>query len=107
MVRFNQARAKAQCRSTGDLQPGFMHERCGLLGLSRFFIGHPDHGEFAKVRMAARLRRETAMSLKWIAERLAMGSWTIAGDKVFQGCRMPGFQRQAGGADRDSAGLTD
>jgi hypothetical protein len=45
--------------------------------------------------------------VKWIAERLAMASWTIAGDKVFQGCRMSGFQRQAGGADRDSAGLTD
>ena len=64
-------------------------------------------GDKRKVRMAARLRRETTMSWKWIAERLAMGSWTIAGDKVFQGCRMPGFQRQAGGADRDSAGLTD
>ena len=25
---------------------------------------------------AARLRRETAMALKWIAERLAMGNWT-------------------------------
>jgi len=43
--------------------------------------------------MAARLRRETTMSLKWIAERLAVG--------------MPGFQRQAGGADSDSAELTD
>jgi len=57
--------------------------------------------------MAARLRRETTMSLKRIAERLAMVSWTIAGDNVFQGCRMPVFQRQAGGADRDSAELTD
>ena len=64
-------------------------------------------GDKRKVRLAARLRRETTMSLKWIAERLAMGSWTIAGDKVFQGCRMPGFQRQAGGADCDSAELTD
>jgi len=44
---------------------------------------------------------------EWIAERLAMGSRTIAGDRDFQGGRMTGFQRQAGGADRDSAGLTD
>jgi hypothetical protein len=33
-------------------------------------------GDKQKVRMAARLRRETTMSLKWIAQRLAMGSWT-------------------------------
>lgn len=29
-----------------------------------------------KVAMARRLRRETTMTLKWIAERLAMGSWS-------------------------------
>ena len=29
-----------------------------------------------KVRLAARLRRETALSLKWLAEPLDMGSWT-------------------------------
>jgi len=30
----------------------------------------------AKVLLARRLRLETTMSLKWIAERLLMGSWT-------------------------------
>jgi len=29
-----------------------------------------------KVRMAARLRCETTMSLKWIAEHLPISSWT-------------------------------
>jgi len=33
-------------------------------------------GDKNKVRMAVRLRRETTMTLKWIAEHLAMGSWT-------------------------------
>ena len=33
-------------------------------------------GDKRKVRMAVRLRRETTISLKWIAKRLAMGSWT-------------------------------
>jgi len=33
--------------------------------------GHP-----GKVVIARRLRQETTMSLKWIAERLAMGTWT-------------------------------
>jgi hypothetical protein len=33
--------------------------------------GHP-----SKVRLARRLREETTMSLKWIAHRLQMGTWT-------------------------------
>ena len=32
-------------------------------------------GDKEKARIAAQLRRETTMSLKWIAERPAMGSW--------------------------------
>ena len=35
-------------------------------------------GHRAKVKLARRLRQETAMSLKWIAQRLQMGSWTYA-----------------------------
>jgi putative transposase len=33
-------------------------------------------GHRAKVRLARRLRQETTISLKWIAQRLQMGSWT-------------------------------
>lgn len=33
-------------------------------------------GDSEKVRIARRLREETTMSLKWIAQRLHMGSWT-------------------------------
>jgi REP element-mobilizing transposase RayT len=33
-------------------------------------------GDAQKVQMAARLRRESIMTLKWIARRLRMGSWT-------------------------------
>ena len=33
-------------------------------------------GDKDKVMIAARLRRETTMSLKWLAARLEMGSWT-------------------------------
>jgi putative transposase len=35
-------------------------------------------GDKIKVEMARRLRQETTMTLKWIADRLAMGSWTNA-----------------------------
>jgi hypothetical protein len=33
-------------------------------------------GHRSKVMLARRLRQETTMSLKWIAERLQMGTWT-------------------------------
>ena len=33
-------------------------------------------GDKQKVKMARRLRTETTMTLKWIAQRLSMGSWT-------------------------------
>jgi len=33
-------------------------------------------GERSKVKLARRLRAESTMSLKWIAQRLEMGSWT-------------------------------
>jgi hypothetical protein len=33
-------------------------------------------GDKGKVAMAVRLRQETTMTLKWVAERLAMGSWS-------------------------------
>ena len=33
-------------------------------------------GDSGKVRVARRLRQETTMSLKWLAQRLHMGSWT-------------------------------
>jgi hypothetical protein len=35
-------------------------------------------GDKSKVEMAGRLRQETTMTFKWIAERLAMGSWMNA-----------------------------
>jgi hypothetical protein len=39
-------------------------------------LGRRLKGDVNKGRMAARLRAETTMTLKWIAERLSMGTWT-------------------------------
>jgi hypothetical protein len=38
-------------------------------------LGQRPKGDPWKVRLAVRLRRETMMTLKWIAARLQMGSW--------------------------------
>ena len=38
--------------------------------------GRGQIGRVQRVQVARRLRQETTMSLKWIAARLHMGSWT-------------------------------
>ena len=41
-------------------------------------------GDLWKVRLAARLRSETTMPLKWIAERLKMGSWKHLNGRLYE-----------------------
>jgi hypothetical protein len=36
-----------------------------------------------KIRLAARLRQETTMTLKWIAQRLHMGAWTNLNKRLY------------------------
>jgi len=36
------------------------------------------------VRIALRLRRETTMTLKWIAEELAMGTWANVARRLYE-----------------------
>jgi hypothetical protein len=45
-------------------------------------------GDMVKVRLARRLRGETTMSVKWIARRLHMGSWTFVSN-LLHGKREP------------------
>ena len=41
-------------------------------------------GQPEKIHIARRLRQESTMSLKWVAERLAMGSWTYVSNLLAQ-----------------------
>ena len=41
-------------------------------------------GHAGKVAVARRLRQETTMSLKWIAQRLRMGSWTYVSNLLME-----------------------
>lgn len=45
-----------------------------------------------KIKLAAHLRQETTMTLKWIAERLQMGAWTHLNKRLYE-------HRKAGGSD--------
>ena len=51
-------------------------EHLAALGWQAADLALHRKGDAHKVTLAARLRRETTMSLKWIASELHMGSWT-------------------------------
>jgi hypothetical protein len=53
-----------------------LREEMGRIGWDAAALRQAGKKDERKVRMAARLRKETTMSLKWIAQHLAMGSWT-------------------------------
>lgn len=40
-------------------------------------------GDQRKIRIAKRLRAETTMTLKWIAQRLNMGTWTHVANRLY------------------------
>jgi hypothetical protein len=52
----------------------FVGEELQRLGWSETDLENPRKGDAGKVAMARRLRRESTMTLKWIARRLRMGS---------------------------------
>ena len=41
-------------------------------------------GDKRKVRIALRLRREATMTLKWVAEQLAMGTWANVARRLYE-----------------------
>jgi putative transposase len=51
-------------------------------------LGARRKGDPEKVKLASRLRTETAVTIKWIAERLQMGTWTHANHLLYQYRRM-------------------
>lgn len=52
-----------------------VREELGKLGWKETELARRRKGEPGKVLIARRLRQETAMTLKWISERLQMGAW--------------------------------
>ena len=53
-----------------------VREELGRLGWPEAGLGAQPKGHRAKVTIARRLRQETTMSLKCVAQRLQMGSWS-------------------------------
>jgi hypothetical protein len=64
-------------RETGEQKAErIVKEETKRLGWQETDLEQRRKGDPGKVAVARRLRQETTMSLKWIAHRLQMGSWT-------------------------------
>jgi hypothetical protein len=64
-------------------------ERIVAEGLEKAGWEEADVGRFAKgdpvkTGLAARLRQETTMTLKWICERLKMGAWQSLNQRLYE-----------------------
>jgi putative transposase len=58
------------------------------IGWSERDLRNQPKGAKRKVAIARRLRKETTMTLKWIANRLGMGKWTHVSNNVIQMIQM-------------------
>jgi REP element-mobilizing transposase RayT len=65
----------------------FLREEMDRLGWEAADLHEAGKSDERKVRLAVRIRKETTMSLNWIAENLAMASWTHVPN-------LPGAQRK-------------
>ena len=61
-----------------------MQEELDKLGWTEEELVQRAKGDVRKVRLAQRLRAETAVTLKWIAEHLHMGTWTHVANRLQQ-----------------------
>ena len=62
---------------------GLVQEGLKRLGWSEDDLGTRRKGDRGKVKLAARLRAETTMTVKWIAQRLQMGTWTLVNHLLY------------------------
>ena len=55
---------------------GIVRESLKRLGWKEADLEVRAKGDREKVKLAVRLRTETSVTIKWIAQRLCMGTWT-------------------------------
>jgi hypothetical protein len=63
-----------------------VQEELKRLGWTKAELNWRRKGDEAKVALARRLREKTAVSLRWIAETLYMGTWTHVSNRLYH-CR--------------------
>jgi hypothetical protein len=69
--------------SAEEKAQGILAQEMRRLGWGEQDLGKHRKGDPRKVKIARRLRQETTMTLKWIAERLRMGTWTHVTNRLY------------------------
>jgi putative transposase len=77
-------RAEARRETTEAKARRILQEELAVLGWDNAALAHYPKGDARKVRMARRVRAETSVTLKWIAEHLQMGAWTHVANRLSQ-----------------------
>ena len=76
----------------GDRREAIFQDDEDRLGWPEDELRRRAKGYCGKVRMARRLRQETTLSLKWIAQRLQIGSWSYVSNLLNERPQCPGAQ---------------
>jgi hypothetical protein len=69
---YGEERARTQAEEAEEI----VREGLKRLGWEEEDLARRPRGDREKLKLAVRLRSETTMTIKWIAERLRMGTWT-------------------------------
>ncbi len=78
---FTEAFQKLRCARVHNI----LNEELDKLGWTGAELAQRAKGDVRKVRLARRLRAETAATLKWIATELHMGTWTHVANRLSGG----------------------
>ena len=74
--------ANARRESTEEKARRILNEELDQLGWVATELAGRAKGDARKIRIARRLRAETAVTLKWIAAELHMGTWTHVANRL-------------------------
>ena len=77
-------RADARRETTEEKARRIIKEELDGLGWDSAALAQHPKGDARKVLMARRVRAETSVTLKWIAEHLQMGAWTHVANRLAQ-----------------------
>lgn len=76
--------AATRRETTEEKARRILNEELDKLGWTRADLAQRAKGEVRKIWIARRLRAETAVTLKWIAAELHMGTWTYVSNLLVQ-----------------------
>ncbi len=82
-------RADARRETMEEKARRILREEWAALGGEGAALAQRPKGDARKVRMARRVRAETSVTLKWIAEHLHMGTWTQVANRLSQNPAQP------------------